>query len=265
MIASSAVAISLPPASVVAEMQDAASLSWAGSLLTASVAWHLAAFAYCAHAFIIDSKTGSRRGSLGRPRRLTVVLHPRSADATASICAGDGVAGSFASALVIFACSLSIACSQTSSEPVSTPVGAALVVALGLGLRLGLALGLTGAVGVLEPPLHPVRHRTTADATVIMILREPASSTSKQPAGLPVRGIKLLPAAVTGVGVLPAGRACITTFFGPMAEALSRAVGDRMETAWRPRGGSLPLHDHSVQQYVRQQSSATTAHGTDSM
>jgi hypothetical protein len=50
-----------------------------------------------------------------------------------------------------------------------------------------------------------------------------------------------------------------------MAEALSRAVGDRMETAWRPRGGSLPLHDHSVQQYVRQQSSATTAHGTDSM
>ena len=95
---------------------------------------------------------------------------------------------------------------------------------------------------MLEPPLHPVRHRTTADAAAIMIPREPARSASKQPAGLPVLGIKLFPAAVTGAGVLPVGCACITTFFGPIAEASSRAVGDHMETAWRPRGGSLPLH-----------------------
>src|SRR5207342_3128762 len=111
-IASSAVAISLPPASVVADMQDAALLSFAGSLLTASVVWHLAVFANCTHAFIIGSKTGSSRGSLGRPRRVTVVLHPRSTDATASICAVVGVVGSFWSALLIFACSLSIAWSQ---------------------------------------------------------------------------------------------------------------------------------------------------------
>jgi hypothetical protein len=157
------VAISLLPADVVADTQDAALLILARSLLTAIVVWHLAAFANRAHAFIIGSKTGSSRGSVGRPRRVIVVVHPRSTDASASICAFVGVAGSFPSALLIFACSLSTAWSQRSSEPVDGPVGAALA----LVLRLGAALGLTGTVSVVEPPLHPVSHRTAADATII--------------------------------------------------------------------------------------------------
>jgi hypothetical protein len=67
-----------------------------------------------------------------------VVVHPRSTDATVSICAFVGVAGSFPSALLIFICSLLIAWSQRSSGPVSGPVGAALglTVALGLGAAL---------------------------------------------------------------------------------------------------------------------------------
>ena len=220
-MASSAVAMSLPPANVVADTQDAALLSSAGSLLTASVAWHLAAFANCTHALIIGSKTGSSRGSLGRPRRVTVVLHWRSTDATASICAVVGVVGSFSRALLIFACSLSTAWSQTSSEPVSGPAGVVLAPVLRLGvalvLRLGVTLVLAGAVGVLEPPLHPVSQRTTADATMITPRREGPGAARKRLAGMPLRGF--FPVAVTCAGVLPAGCVCITP---PLAVAKTR-------------------------------------------
>src|ERR1035441_4893307 len=98
-----------------------------------------------------------------------VVVHPRSTDAIASICAFVGVVGSFPSALLIFVCSVLIAWSQRSSGPVSGPVGAALRLALGPGVALWLA-GPAG--GVLEDPLHPARHTTTTDAAVIMPLRE---------------------------------------------------------------------------------------------
>ena len=256
MLASSAVAISLPPASVVADMQDAALLSAARSLLTASVVWHLAAFANCAHALIIGSKTGSSRGSLGRPRRVTVALHWRSTDATASICAVVGVAGSFSRALLIFACSLSMAWSQTSSEPVSGPVGAVLAPVLRLGgalvLRLGVALVLTGAVGALEPPLHPVSNRTTADATMIMPPREAACAARKRPAGMPLR--RLFPVAVICAGVLPAGCVCITTSAGPghrqgvpfsvdaaVPSALMCHVPRRKAAAWRRHEGDVEI------------------------
>src|ERR1019366_8065216 len=100
-----------------------------------------------------------------------VVVHPRSTDATVSICAFVGVVGSFPSALLIFVCAMLIAWSQRSSGPVSGPVGATLRLALALGV--GAALWLAGpAAGVPEDPPHPARNTTTTDAAVIMPLRE---------------------------------------------------------------------------------------------
>ena len=84
------------------------------------------------------------------------------------------------------------------------------MLALALVTWLEVTSGLTGAVDVLEPPLHPVRYRTAADVTVIMPMREPVSWARNRPASLPVRDIELFSAAVA---VLLADCVCITTSF----------------------------------------------------
>jgi len=139
-----------------------------------------------------------------------VVVHPRSTDATVSICACVGVAGSFASALLIFTCSLATAWSQRSSGPVSGPVGAALGLTVALGL--GAALWLAGpAGGVLDDPLHPARHATTADAALIIPLQERGQGSCCALANLaPSCGACFAGTKVPGIpGALTAARSCL--------------------------------------------------------
>src|ERR1017187_10296728 len=125
-----------------------------------------------------------------------VVVHPRSADATVSICAFVGVVGSFPSALLIFVCSVSIAWSQRSSEPVSGPVGAAL--RLALALAFGAALWLVGPVGgVLEPPLQPARHTTSPEAVAIRPLRGPGPPASRRRPEVTAASVPMAGARVT--------------------------------------------------------------------
>src|ERR1039458_4144492 len=138
-----------------------------------------------------------------------VVVHPRSTDATASICAFVGVAGSFPSALLIFICPLLTALSQRSSGPVSGPVGVALRLTLALGL--GAAPWLVGpAGGVLEDPLHPARPKTTADAAVIMPMQKRDQGSCSVNANLaPSCGACSVGTEVPGIpGALTAIRSC---------------------------------------------------------